>query len=61
MIRNIFFEQVTLKILRYGVFLLRIDARLCCTSFAPKLQTFMEAQWLRVFSVFKYHMKAQSV
>ena len=25
-------------------------------SVAPKLQTFMEALWLRVFSLFKYHM-----
>ena len=24
-------------------------------SGAPKLQTFMEAQWLRVFSLLKYH------
>ena len=31
------------------------------TSVAPKLQTFMEAQWLRVFSLLKYHMIAQSV
>ena len=36
-------------------FHLRIDAKLCCTSVAPILQTFMEAQWLRVFSLFKYH------
>ena len=25
-------------------------------SVAPKLQTFIEALWLRVFSLFKYHM-----
>ena len=44
-----------------GHVLLRIDAKLCCTSDAPILQTFMEAQWLRVFSLFKYHMIAQPV
>ena len=36
-----------------------IAAKLCCISDAPI--TFMEAQWLRVFSLFKYHMIAQSV
>ena len=30
-------------------------------SVAPILKTFMEAQWLRVFLLFKYHMIAQSV
>ena len=34
---------------------------LFCTTFAPKLQTFMEAQRLRLFSLFKYHIIAQSV
>ena len=28
---------------------------------APKLETFMEAQWLRLFSLFKYHLIAHSV
>ena len=37
-----------------------IDAKPCCTSVAPILQTFMEAQWLRVFSLVKYHMIAHS-
>ena len=31
------------------------------TFVAPKLQAFMEAQWLRVFSIFLYHLIAQSV
>ena len=48
--RNLFFLQVIYsKDFEIWGFLLRIDAKRCCTSDAPILQTFMEAQWLRVF------------
>ena len=57
---HIFFAGYTKDFEIWG-FLLRIDAKLCCISGAPILQTFMEAQWLRVFSLFKYHMITQSV
>ena len=55
MIRNNFFFAGYSKDFEIWVFLLRIDAKLCSTSDAPILQTFMEAQWLREFSLFKYH------
>ena len=56
-IGNIFFWQVTLRILRYGdVFLGYMQ-----NIIAPKLETFIEDQWLRVFPLPKYHLIAQSV
>ena len=59
MIRNLFFWQVTLKIFEiWGLH----RCKLCCALLhRSTLQTFMEAQWLRVFSLFRYHMMAQSV
>ena len=61
MIRNIFFWAGYSKDFAIWEFLLRIDAKLCCTAVAPIPQTFMGAQWLRVFSLFKYHMIAHSI